>query len=292
MSIVQLYQRTIAESELFGHVKGAFTGATADRAGKFEIANSGILFLDEIGELPLSIQAKMLRAIQEGEIQRVGSDENIMVDVRIVAATNRDLQQEVEKGRFRADLYHRLSVYPVSVPPLRERGKDILLLAGNMLERDQARLGVQGLRLAAEASNKLLAYHWPGNVRELGHLLSRASLKAVAEQGRDLRTVTIQSKHLDVDVALNSGSSGSNRGGDSFSMYKEHSVDVNSIVLLPVDVVDLKTALDEFQYRLIVDRLEKNKGNLAATARELSVNKSNFYRLLKRLDLHPGKSND
>ncbi len=127
---------SIAESELFGHVKGAFSGAISDRTGKFELANGGTVFLDEIGELPLSIQAKLLRTLQNGEIQRVGSDPQIKVNVRVIAATNRDLQQEVSACFFRSDLYHRLAVFPIHVPPLRERGKDILLLAGAFLEKN------------------------------------------------------------------------------------------------------------------------------------------------------------
>jgi anaerobic nitric oxide reductase transcription regulator len=145
----------IAESELFGHTKGAFTGATSDRTGKFELADGGTLFLDEIGELSLAIQAKMLRAIQSGEIQRVGSDQAVRADVRIVTATNRNLQKEVSAGRFRADLYHRLTVYPLLVPPLRERGKDVLLIAGYFLENNQRRLSVNALRLSADAKQAL-----------------------------------------------------------------------------------------------------------------------------------------
>src|SRR5690606_28080433 len=124
---------SVVESELFGHVRGAFTGATADRAGKFEIADGGTLFLDEIGELPLAVQPKLLRALQEGEVQRVGSDRPVRVDVRVVAATNRDLGREVAAGRFRADLYHRLAGYPIELPPLRARREDVGVLAGYLL---------------------------------------------------------------------------------------------------------------------------------------------------------------
>ncbi len=140
---------SIAESELFGHVKGAFTGAQANRPGKFELADGGTLFLDEIGELPLSVQPMLLRALQSGEIQRVGADRNIKVDVRVLAATNRVLSEEVKAGRFRADLYHRLSVYPVNVPPLRDR--DIALLAGHFLDQARIKLGLGRTRFAAAA---------------------------------------------------------------------------------------------------------------------------------------------
>ena len=132
----------MAESELFGHVKGAFTGAISHRQGKFELANHGTLFLDEIGELPLSLQAKLLRVLQYGDIQRVGDDKSLRVDVRVLAATNRDLKAEVLAGRFRADLFHRLSVFPVMVPALRERGEDIALLAGLFCEQCRARFGL------------------------------------------------------------------------------------------------------------------------------------------------------
>ncbi len=260
---------SIAESELFGHVKGSFTGATSDRPGKFEVANGGSLFLDEIGELPLTIQAKILRALQNGEIQRVGSDQFTKVDVRIVSATNRDLQQEVAKGRFRADLYHRLSVYPVKVPPLRERDNDSLLLAGYFLEKNQKRFGVQGLRLSLEAKQLIKQYSWPGNVRELEHVLSRAALKAINEQGRDTRSILISQKHL---------------GLSPEELFEESSP--NEIVPEAYkEQISLKNATERFQKELIIDRLEKNHGNIAAAARELGINRSNLYRLLKRLGL-------
>src|SRR5690606_16554477 len=166
---------SLAESELCGHVKGAFSGATHDRAGRFETAQGGTLFLDEVGELPLSVQAKLLRALQNGEIQRLGTDTPIKTDVRIIAATNRQLKENTLAGSFRADLYHRLSVYPVHIPPLRERDRDVLILAGHFLEFNRARLGVRGLRLSYGAEEALLAYPWPGNVRELEHVISRAA---------------------------------------------------------------------------------------------------------------------
>jgi len=261
----------IAESELFGHTKGAFTGAISERAGKFEIADGGTLFLDEIGELPLPIQAKMLRALQSGEIQRVGSDHVIQADVRIVAATNRNLQKEVAEGRFRADLYHRLSVYPITVPPLRERGKDVLLLAGFFLEANQRRLDVQGLRLDDDAMQALQNYDWPGNVRELEHLLSRATLKAVAEQGRDTRTVTLSDRHLNIDNA---------------SSLPVIPLTTDTQTILPTTrQQSLKDAVDIFQRARIRQALEKHNNNQAAAARELGLNRSNFHRLQQRLQL-------
>jgi anaerobic nitric oxide reductase transcription regulator len=167
---------SVAESELFGHVAGAFTGAVRDRAGKFEVADGGSLFLDEIGELPLSLQPKLLRALQQGEIQRIGSDRLHRVDVRIIAATNRDLISEVERGRFRADLYHRLAVYPIRVPALRERREDIPLLATHFADSTRRRLGLGPLRLGEDVRERLAAADWPGNVRELENVVNRAVL--------------------------------------------------------------------------------------------------------------------
>jgi len=262
----------IAESELFGHIKGAFSGATTNRSGKFELADDGTLFLDEIGELPLTIQAKLLRALQSGEIQRVGSDTHIEVDVRVIAATNRDLQQEVARGRFRADLYHRLSVYPIHVPPLRERGNDVLLLAGHFLEINQRRFGVKRLRLAPKAKKILLDYNWPGNVRELEHLLSRATLKATADQGRDLHSIIIEPQYLDINVQHTPEES------DAPPAPTQPN-------LIPSEGITLKNAVDQFQQELIADKLQTHNGNLAAVARDLGINRSNLYRLLKRLSL-------
>lgn len=165
---------SVAESELFGHVKGAFTGAISNRSGKFEMADNGTLFLDEIGELSLALQAKLLRVLQYGDIQRVGDDRSLRVDVRVLAATNRDLREEVLAGRFRADLFHRLSVFPLSVPPLRERGDDVILLAGYFCEQCRLRLGLSRVVLSAGARNLLQHYRFPGNVRELEHAIHRA----------------------------------------------------------------------------------------------------------------------
>ena len=278
---------SIAESELFGHVKGAFTGAVNDRTGKFEIADGGTLFLDEIGELPLLIQAKLLRALQSGEVQRVGSDKFIVSNVRIVAATNRNLQKEVAEGRFRADLYHRLSVYPIKVPALRERGRDILQLAGYFMEINQKRLGVQGIRLSDPAKIILLSYSWPGNVRELEHLLSRAALKAIAEQGREQRAVLLDSQHFDISQAHQVFSNSIQDGYDDLEMTAQVSqvVDTNSISVSPAQYTSLKSAIDVFQAELISNAIDDTNGNLAKAATALGVNRSNFYRLLKRLEI-------
>ncbi|MBC7335394.1 MAG: nitric oxide reductase transcriptional regulator NorR, partial [Clostridia bacterium] len=192
---------SLAESELFGHVRGAFTGATSDRPGKFEVASGGTLFLDEIGELPLSVQPKLLRALQHGEIQRVGSERTIIADVRVIAATNRDLEQEVQAGRFRADLFHRLCVYPLRVPPLRERVEDIPLLAGYFSDVTRRRLGLGPVRLTPDAVDALRAYPWPGNVRELENVISRAVLRAAAGVRRG-EPVIVSPAHLGSEFLL------------------------------------------------------------------------------------------
>lgn len=262
---------SIAESELFGHTKGAFTGASSDRSGKFELADGGTIFLDEIGELPLSIQAKLLRTLQNGEIQRVGSDRQIKVNVRIIAATNRNLQQEVAARQFRPDLYHRLAVYPMQVPALRKRGKDILLLAGAFLEKNQQRLGVKKLRLDQEAQKALLAYHWPGNIRELEHLLSRAALKSVTPENRQADFITISLPYLNTAQERPKKS----------NYFQPNPLEISPSTLS--QPIDFKSKIDEFQRQLIQQQLTAQQGNMAATARLLGLDRGNFHRLLKRL---------
>jgi formate hydrogenlyase transcriptional activator len=165
---------TLIESELFGHEKGAFTGATARRAGRFELAHRGTIFLDEIGDLPLDLQAKLLRVLESGEYQRIGSADTIKVDVRVIAATNRNLEQEIERGRFRLDLFYRLSVFPIHVPPLRERRDDVPVLVAHFVRRKAERVGRTIDRVPREALAELTQYDWPGNVRELENVIERA----------------------------------------------------------------------------------------------------------------------
>ncbi|MHC1787969.1 sigma-54 interaction domain-containing protein [Solidesulfovibrio sp.] len=168
--------RELLESELFGHEKGAFTSAVRTRQGRFELAEGGTIFLDEIGEMDLSLQVKILRALQEKEFERVGGDKTIKADVRIVAATNRDLEVEVETGRFREDLYYRLNVIPLHLPPLRERGMDILLLAAHFLGRFCRQKNRCIQTFSPEARDLILGYPWPGNVRELENFMERMSI--------------------------------------------------------------------------------------------------------------------
>lgn len=166
--------KELFESEFFGHLKGAFTGAHKDRAGRFELADRGTIFLDEVGELPLDMQAKLLRILQESEFERVGDDRTRRVDVRVLAATNRDLEAEAASGSFRTDLYYRLSVFPIEVPPLRQRREDILLLAEHFLKKSARELARPGLSFSEEQRRALVEYDWPGNIRELQHVVERA----------------------------------------------------------------------------------------------------------------------
>jgi transcriptional regulator with GAF, ATPase, and Fis domain len=170
--------RDLYESEFFGHARGSFTGALRDRAGRFELADGGTLFLDEVGEIPLELQAKLLRVIQEGELERVGEERTRKVEVRLVAATNRDLRAEAEAGRFRQDLYYRLSVFPIELPPLRKRVEDIPLLAEHFLTLIARKLGRPKPRLTLANAQQLQRYYWPGNVRELQHVIERAVITA------------------------------------------------------------------------------------------------------------------
>ena len=162
------------ESEFFGHVKGSFTGAHRDRVGRFELANKGTLFLDEVGEVPIELQSKLLRALQEKEFERIGDEKTVSVDVRIIAATNRDLKAEILSGNFREDLYYRLGVFPIEVPPLRERREDIIPLAIHFLNQHCKELGREPLKLKRTQSKALEKYDWPGNIRELQHIIARS----------------------------------------------------------------------------------------------------------------------
>ena len=182
---------SLIESELFGHEKGSFTGANARRIGKFEQANGGTVFLDEIGELPLDAQVKLLRVLQEKEIERVGGDTTVKVDVRIVAATNRNLEHEVAEGRFRLDLYYRLNVFPIELPPLRDRIEDVIYLAEYFLKKFNIKSRKQLTGFSSAALQQLRQYNWPGNIRELEHLIERSILLANENEITNIELPTI-----------------------------------------------------------------------------------------------------
>ena len=255
--------RELAESELFGHLRGAFTGATAERAGKFELADQATLFLDEIGELPLALQPKLLRVLQQGEVQRVGSDRVLRVDVRVIAATNRDLAAEVAAGRFRADVYHRLAAYPLRVPPLRERLEDLPILADHLLHNQQRRMGTPEVVLGPEALETLRHYSWPGNVRELDNVLARAMLRALRDGATGSR-LSIGPAHLSLDL----------------DPTIEPSQAAEARSELP-----LSEQLDAFRRRVISETVTAHEGNWAAAARSLGLHRANLHALAKRLGL-------
>ncbi|MCM0756754.1 sigma 54-interacting transcriptional regulator [Desulfovibrio aminophilus] len=228
----------LVESELFGHQKGAFTGAFQTKRGLFEVANGGTLFLDEIGELSLDAQAKVLRAIQEKEIQRVGGEQAIMVDVRLICATHQPLEQLLTQGKFREDLYYRINVFPVFIPPLRERREDILPLAEFFLSDFSGEYGKDIKRISTPAIELLTLYHWPGNVRELRNCLERAVLVCEEE--------VIRTYHLPPTLqTADSSATGTN--------------------------LSFGEAVAKFETELLVDSLKKTRGNMLQTARDLRV---------------------
>ncbi|MGE4564179.1 MAG: sigma 54-interacting transcriptional regulator [Victivallaceae bacterium] len=235
----------LIESELFGHEKGAFTGAVSRRIGRVEAADTGTLFLDEIGDLAPPMQVKLLRFIQERTFQRIGSNEDLRADVRILAATSRNLEQLMASGRFREDLYYRLNVVPIHLPDLVNRRSDILLLAEHFLEKYNRRHRRQVRRISTPAINMMMAYHWPGNVRELENCIERAVLTSDGE--------VINGYNLPPTLQLGSGD------------------DDRNTELDPAAEADFTTMVESFERELIVDALKKQRGNVAAAARVLGV---------------------
>lgn len=231
---------SVIESELFGHEKGAFTGATSRRTGRFEEANGGTIFLDEVGELSLTMQAKLLRVLQERSFERVGSNTTIKVDVRILAATNRDLPDMVAKGTFREDLYYRLNVFPITIPPLKERGNDIVTLADHFVARFAKEQDVDVPRIATPALNLLLSYNWPGNVRELENTMERAVL--LAEDG------VIHSYNLPTYLQPPALGEISAQGG-------------------------LEARLSQIEYEMIIEALTMHQGNVSEAATHLGLSR-------------------
>ena len=243
----------LLESELFGHVKGAFTGASNDRRGRFELADGGTIFLDEIGDLPLNLQVKLLRVIQHRVFERVGGAEPIKVDVRIIAATNKDIEAEVESGRFRADLYYRLNVLPIYIPPLRERRDDIPILADFFLKRFNREIKKQVSGFAPEAMEVLLSYSWPGNVRELENAVERA-------------VVIAQSDIITPDLFVL----------DRISERAEDAFNGRS----------LKEAVNLFKKHYIRQTLDMNRWNQTKTAKLLGIQRTYLSRLIKELNIN------
>jgi DNA-binding NtrC family response regulator len=239
--------RDLIESELFGHEKGAFTGAASRRIGKFEEAEGGTIFLDEIGEMDLNLQSKLLRVLQEKEITRVGSNQVVKLDVRVIVATHRTLSEEAKAGRFREDLYYRLLGLPIHLPPLRERGQDIIILSRYFLDQFSKENQLPKFKISAEAQNKLLKYPFPGNVRELKSVID---LAAVMADGNELR---------DQDINF-------------------HSVAGDEALILQ------EMTLQEYTYRIIRNFLNKYDNNVLEVARRLDIGKSSIYRYLKEME--------
>jgi Nif-specific regulatory protein len=246
----------LLESELFGHVRGAFTGADRDKPGLFLEASGGSLFLDEIGETAPPLQATLLRVLQEREVRPLGSARSRPVDVRVIAATNRDLRDEAARGAFREDLYYRLAVFPITVPPLRARRDDVLPLAEHFLVRHGERDGKPGCRLSHAAAQLLIAHDWPGNVRELDNEMQRAL--ALAPKGG-----LVTPKHLSPQVA-----------GIALPVQRESR---------PGDT--LRANLDRVEAWLIRRALEQQGGRRAATARKLGITREGLYKKMKRLGI-------
>ncbi len=242
--------RELIESEMFGHEKGAYSGAHALHRGRFELADSGTLFLDEIADLSADAQAKLLRVLESGEFERVGGERPIKVDVRVIAATNRDLAQEIEQGRFREDLYHRLNVIPIVLPPLRERSGDIPELVQHFLQRWHQQTGRAVPRLEPGAITRLAAYAWPGNVRELANFCERV---AILNEGRVLSAAAVGQLLPDGQPTSSDGS--------------------------------LSDILDETERRLILRALAENNNNIADAAKQLKTDRANLYRRMRRLEI-------
>jgi DNA-binding NtrC family response regulator len=252
---------TLLESELFGHMKGAFTGATGNKKGLFEAADGGTIFLDEIGDIPLATQVRLLRVLQEGEVKRVGSNETIKVDVRVIAASNVNLERAKEQGKFREDLFYRLNVISVTLPPLRDRPDDVPLLAQHFLAKFSGKLSKKMSGISPAAMEALCCHRWTGNVRELENVIERAVVLTPRQ------TVDVE----DLPEALRTPTG----GGE---------VELSSLAHLPYAEAK-KLAMRAFERRYLSALLEKNQNNISSAARAAGVDRSNFRRLLKQYDV-------
>lgn len=251
----------LLESELFGHEKGSFTGATQARIGRFQIADGGTIFLDEVGEMSPKLQVKLLRVLQDHKVEPVGSSRSIEVDVRVIAATNKDLREEVKAGRFREDLFYRLQVLPINLPPLRSRGNDVIVLARHFLEKCCAQLNKEPIRLSPETESIFKSYVWSGNVRELENLMERLSILA---EGEYLRPSDLP------DYMYGSGS---------------ETMIFDSACQIPDDGLDFNRLVDQFENRLISMALTKTSGNKKAAARLLGLNRTTLVEKIKKKGL-------
>jgi DNA-binding NtrC family response regulator len=255
---------TLLESELFGHEKGAFTGALRTKKGRLEVADRGTLFLDEIGEMPRELQVKILRVMEEQKFQRVGGTEEIEVDNRIIAATNRDLKQAVEAGSFREDLYYRLKVITISIPPLRERREDIPLLVDHFLRKHRANLRKKANRVSAEALQLLTGYAWPGNVRELENALVRALVLCAGE--------IIGPRDLPEEI----------RGGGGEGKTGETGTPVDREKLKQMKKEIQRKVKAEMERKFVVEALRSGKGNVLRSAAKVGMDRRQFQNLIKK----------
>ncbi|WP_233562272.1 sigma 54-interacting transcriptional regulator [Sorangium cellulosum] len=271
----------LVESELFGHRKGAFTGATAARAGRFEAAHGGTIFLDEIGELPLAAQAQLLRALQEGEIQPVGEDRARRVEVRVVAATNRDLRREVAEGRFRADLFHRLWVYPICVPPLRERREDIPALCERFAAEIAAELGAARVDFTEPALRALTQAAWPGNVRELKNAVERAALRRTVAEGAGAAGRALVLRREDFDAG-----DADAHGAPRIELPEER-LWLAGAPPPEAPVEPLVEALERARREAFARAFRAADGNAAMAGRLLGVSRSFAYKEAVRIGLIP-----
>jgi len=271
--------RELLESELFGHEKGAFTGATERKAGKFEQANGGTLFLDEIGDMPLELQAKLLRVLQEREITRTGGSQTLNVDVRIVAATNQELKQKVRSKEFREDLYYRLNVVPIELPPLRERREDIPLLANFFIQRAVEELGVATKGCSEEALKLLQGYSWPGNVRELENTIQRAALLSPDQ----LLTPA--------DFPVLGESPAGNEADHSLEALIRNKLQASLAQMDVNELVNLyEMVLYQMERPLIEIILDKTRGNQVRTAEILGINRNTLRKKIRTLEIDLRKS--
>lgn len=260
----------LLESELFGHEKGSFTGAYAVRQGRFELAAGGTLFLDEIGDMPLSMQAKLLRVLQERQFERVGGGKPIETDVRVIAATNKNLDVAIKTESFREDLYYRLNVFPIQIPPLRERKEDIPVLLEYFVKQFQTRENTE-VRLSAEAIEKLIHYAWPGNIRELINLSERLVILFSGQtiQLSDLPEHVLREEKTALEMI---------EGSAEITDY----VDDKSMTILKAPSFNLKTHMTNLELGLIQRSLEKNQWVVARAAKELGLQRTTLVEKMKR----------